>query len=117
MGADIRYTLDGSLPTKRSSLYIAGAELILKNGETLRAIAVRGDAVSEVSEWVCRADTEEHEKEEKDPSDDKPSGTGSTGGTTGVGGEHSLVKDMLEAEEHIAYGPATRMGPSCPAII
>lgn len=89
----IYYTTDGSKPTTKSTKYKSGQKITLNEGDVLKAIAVKRGTSSEVSEWTVVA-KEESPTTEPDPS--KPSG-GTSGGST------SIVKDILEAENHIVY--------------
>ncbi|MGM9551818.1 MAG: S-layer homology domain-containing protein [Clostridia bacterium] len=73
--AKIYYTTDGTTPTSKSRRYDANIGIILKEGQILKAVAIKGGISSEVSEWIC---------------------------TSFKKGE-SVVKDVLETEEHIVY--------------
>lgn len=76
----IYYTTDGTKPTSKSLLYDENEGIILKEGETLKAIAVKNGTASEVSEWKCVAASTNIPQQ----------------------GE-SIVKDVLETEKHIVY--------------
>lgn len=76
----IYYTTDGTTPTSKSTLYDEKKGITLTEGQTLKAVAIKSGTSSEVSEWKCvAADVD----------------------TPQQGG--SIVKDVLETEEHIVY--------------
>lgn len=78
----IYYTTDGTAPTIKSILYDATKGIILTEGQTLKAVAVKSGILSSISVWTCPV-------------------TGGSGDNTNSGG--SIVKDTLETEEHIVY--------------
>lgn len=77
--AKIYYTTDGTAPTSKSKLYDEKG-IILTEGQTLKAIAVKSGAASAVSEWKCIAASINNPQK-----------------------GDSIVKDVLETEEHIVY--------------
>ena len=50
-GAEIFYTLDGTVPTKLSERYVAENGIIVDKDVTIRAVAYKGDVSSEVAEF------------------------------------------------------------------
>lgn len=55
-GAKIYYTIDGSVPTAASTEYSEDAPLYIDKTTTIKAIAVKGDQKSTVSETTCKKD-------------------------------------------------------------
>lgn len=72
-GTQIYYTLDGTKPTKDSTLYVEGTKIVLEAGQTLKAVAYKGNYVSGVSQWI------------------------------GVKKAAASVDEILETEDHISY--------------
>ena len=94
--AKIYYTTDGTKPTSKSTLYDEKKDLVLEAGQTLKAVAIKNGKSSDISEWTCIA------KEVEDKDDESGKGSG------------SIVKDVLETENHIVYMtgyPDKRFGP------
>lgn len=52
LGTQIYYTLDGTKPTKESTLYVDGTKIVLEAGQVLKAVAYRNNYVSDVSQWI-----------------------------------------------------------------
>lgn len=76
----IYYTTDGTTPTSKSKFYDDKKGITLTAGQTLKAVAIKSGTSSKVSEWKCVAATVD---------------TPQTG--------ESIVKDVLETENHIVY--------------
>lgn len=55
-GAKIYYTTDGSTPTAASTEYSEKAPLYIDKTTTIKAIAVKGNRKSDVSETICKKD-------------------------------------------------------------
>lgn len=55
-GAKIYYTIDGNTPTAASTEYSEDAPLYIDKTTTIKAIAVKGDQKSDVSETICKKD-------------------------------------------------------------
>ena len=76
----IYYTTDGTTPTSKSNLYNSEKGIILTEGQILKAIAIKKEMSSDISEWKCIVAPTE-----------KPQ----------IG--DSVVKGALETEDHSVY--------------
>ena len=90
----IYYTTDGTKPTAASTLY-DGSPITLTEGQTLKAITVSGSKQSSAVEWKAVAPT-------ATPTP-APTPTAEPTPEPPKKGGNSLVRDTLEAEEHMAY--------------